>query len=79
MNEAEARANREMMIKRFEAEWDQIKESITYKHSGPEMVVASILSDAQEELAIGRENGANLRINFAKFILGKMMEEKRES
>jgi len=52
-------------------------ESITAKCSGLEMVVMSILSDAQELLAMGRAESARKQMNIAKFILSEMMDAKR--
>lgn len=70
---------------------EQYMESITAKFSGLEMVVASILSDCQEELAMGTkiEGGATIvspaaaervrkQLNVAKFILFEM-QDRRES
>ena len=59
---------------------DQYMNSITAKFSGLEMVVMSILSDAQEVLTfnteVGKEQSRKL-MNIAKFILGEIMESKR--
>ena len=49
-------------------------EGLTARLSGLEMVCMSILSDAQELLAMGRTDEARKEINRAKFILGEMME-----
>lgn len=74
---------------------DDIREEymngLTAKLSGLEMVVASILSDCQEELAMGTkiEGGATIvspaaaervrkQLNVAKFILFEM-QDRRES
>ena len=53
---------------------EQYMESITAKFSGLEMVVMGVLSDAQELLAMGREESARKQMNVAKFILSEMME-----
>jgi hypothetical protein len=50
--------------------------SITAKFSGLEMVVMSILSDAQELQAMGRNEAVRKQLNVAKFILSEMMEGK---
>ena len=55
---------------------EQYMESITAKFSGLEMVVMGVLSDAQELLAMGREESARKQMNVAKFILSEMMEAK---
>ena len=57
---------------------EQYMNSFTARMSGLEMVVMSILSDAQELLAMGATNDSRQYMNRAKFILSEMMEEKRE-
>jgi hypothetical protein len=47
---------------------DSIKDSITFKLSGPGMVAASYLSDAQEVLQ-GNPEAARQYINIAKLIM----------
>jgi hypothetical protein len=47
-------------------------DSITFKMSGPAMVIASYLSDAQEVMQYGGQNGLNDSrqfINIAKMLL----------
>ena len=51
-------------------------EGLTARLSGLEMVCMSILSDAQELMAMGRTDEARKEINRAKFILGEMMEAR---
>ena len=54
-------------------------ESLTARISGLEMVVASILSDAQEMSSMDYSDDAiRKQLNIAKFILFEMMESKRE-
>ena len=55
---------------------EKYMKSITAKFSGLEMVVMGVLSDAQELLAMGREESARKQMNVAKFILSEMMEAK---
>ena len=59
---------------------DEIREeymgSITARCSGLEMVVMGVLSDAQELLAMGRQEAARKQMNIAKFILSEMMSAK---
>ena len=67
---------------------EQYINSITARLSGLEMVVAGILSDCQEELAIQakdnwrdqnkdpRAERIRKQLNVAKFILFEMMDEK---
>ncbi len=46
-----------------------VKDSITYKLSGGYMVVAGLMSDAQEELQHGMTESARKTLNRAKHIL----------
>lgn len=55
---------------------EEYMNSITARCSGMEMVVMSILSDAQELLAMGRSEDSRKQMNVAKFILSEMMEAK---
>jgi len=55
---------------------EEYMESITAKFSGLEMVVMSILSDAQELLAMGRSEDSRKQMNVAKFVLTEMMTSK---
>ena len=50
--------------------------SITAKLSGLEMVVAGILSDCQE--LAGNTEQVRKQLNVAKFVLFKMMDQRRE-
>jgi hypothetical protein len=57
----------------------QYMQSITAKLSGLEMVVMSVLSDAQELQTFGHEQAldqSRKNMNIAKFILSAMMEAK---
>ena len=62
----------------------QYMESITAKFSGLEMVVAGILSDCQEMIAMknptipapNTDEHIRKQLNVAKFILFEMMEKK---
>ena len=56
---------------------EQYIQSITAKLSGIEMVVMSVLSDAQELLAMDRKDESRKLMNIAKFILSEMMDAKR--
>jgi hypothetical protein len=55
---------------------EQYMDSITAKCSGLEMVVMGVLSDAQELLAMGRNEASRKQMNVAKFILSEMMDAK---
>ena len=48
---------------------ENVKESLTYRLSGPGMVVASYLSDAQELIAVNDSERARQYINIAKMLL----------
>ena len=50
--------------------------SITAQRTGLEMVVMSVLSDAQELLAMGYSEDSRKQMNIAKFILSEMMEAR---
>ena len=51
-----------------------IKQSSTYKYTGAHMVVAGLMSDAQEELAHGESERARKTLNRAKAILFEIMD-----
>ena len=51
-----------------------VKNSITYKLSGASMVVAGMLSDAQELLNAGQNKMANAQVNKAKEVLFAIMD-----
>jgi hypothetical protein len=58
---------------------EQYMNSITARFSGLEMVVMSILSDAQELQSFGHAQAldqSRKNMNIAKFILSEMMEAK---
>ena len=52
----------------------QISQSITYQLSGANMVVAGLMSDAQEELQMGANERARQTLNRAKAVLCEVME-----
>jgi hypothetical protein len=58
---------------------EEYMNSITARFSGLEMVVMSVLSDAQELLAMGQNEQSRKHMNIAKFILSEMMDEKRKA
>lgn len=53
----------------IEAFKESVKQSFTYKVTGGYMVIASLLSDAQEQLAHGDDFGARQTLNKAKALL----------
>lgn len=55
---------------------DSVTDSITYKFSGGNMIVASLMSDAQEQMAFGDVEGARKTLNRAKGVLFAIMDNK---
>ena len=53
---------------------DQVKESITYQFTGGNMVVAGLMSDAQELMSFGDTERARQTLNIAKTIMFKIMD-----
>ena len=53
---------------------DSVTDSITYKFSGANMVVAGLMSDAQEQMAFGDTEGARKTLNRAKGLLFAVMD-----
>ena len=74
MNEAEKR----MYGMSAEDIQEQYMDSLTAKFCGLEMVVASILSDAQELLSMGHAESARKQMNIAKFVLFEMLDRREE-
>ena len=48
---------------------ESVKDSITFKLSGPGMIVASYLSDAQEMIEYDSKESARRYINIAKMLM----------
>ena len=55
---------------------EEYMESFIAKRVGLEMVVISILSDAQELLAMNRSEDSRKQMNIAKFILSEIIQAK---
>jgi hypothetical protein len=53
---------------------ESVRESLSYKFSGANMVVASLMSDAQEEIAAGMDERARQTLNRAKAVLFEIMD-----
>jgi hypothetical protein len=53
---------------------ESIKDSITYKFTGGNMVVAGLMSDAQELMAVGNVERARQTLNVAKTIMFEIMD-----
>jgi hypothetical protein len=51
-----------------------VKASFTYEVTGGNMVVAGLMSDAQELMACGDAEGARKTLNIAKAILFQIMD-----
>ena len=58
-------------IEKFKA---SIRESITYRYTGGNMVVAGLMSDAQELMAMGQTEAARQMLNRAKAVLFDIMD-----
>lgn len=58
----------------IEAFKKSIRESITYRYTGGNMVVAGLMSDAQELLAMGQNEAARQMLNRAKAVLFDIMD-----
>ena len=55
---------------------DSVENSITFKFSGAAMIAAGMMSDAQEEMAMGMTERARKTINCAKWILATYVMQK---
>lgn len=53
---------------------ESVKESITYKFTGANMVVAGLMSDAQELMAHGDVERARQTLNVAKAVMFEIMD-----
>jgi hypothetical protein len=53
---------------------ESVKDSFTYKFTGGYMVLASLLSDAQEQLAHGNDFQARQSLNIAKALIFDMAD-----
>lgn len=53
---------------------DSVVETITYQACGANMVIAGLMSDAQEQMAHGDTEGARQTLNRAKHLLFRVMD-----
>jgi len=53
---------------------ESVKKSITYQFTGANMVVAGLMSDAQELIAGGAQDRSRQTLNIAKHILFLVMD-----
>lgn len=58
----------------FDAFIVTVKGSISYRFSGANMVVAGLMSDAQEQMAFGDVESARKTLNIAKSIIVMVMD-----
>ena len=74
MNSVTTSRDQEMYGCNFQEFLDSVKSSITYKFSGANMVVAGLMSDAQEQMSFGDNEGARQTLNRAKGVLFAVMD-----
>jgi hypothetical protein len=53
---------------------ESVERSFTFKTAGPAMIVASWMSDAQEEIAMGADESARKTLNRAKWVLFEYLD-----
>ena len=53
---------------------ESVKQSITYQFTGGHMIVAGLMSDAQELIACGAQESSRQTLNIAKHILFLIMD-----
>jgi hypothetical protein len=73
MNATQASRDQQMYGCNFQEFLGSVTNSITYKFSGANMVVAGLMSDAQEQMAFGDTEGARQTLNRAKGVLFAVM------
>jgi hypothetical protein len=61
-------------VKDIDAYVESVKESMTYKFSGANMIIAGLMSDAQEQMAHDDVEGSRKTLNIAKHILFLVMD-----
>ena len=74
MNANQSNRDIQMYGCNFQDFLENVTDSITYKLSGANMVVAGLMSDAQEQMASGDVEGARQSLNRAKGVLFAIME-----
>jgi hypothetical protein len=74
MNANQSNRDIQMYGCNFQDFLENVTDSITYKLSGANMVVAGLMSDAQEQMSFGDTEGARLTLNRAKGVLFAIME-----
>ncbi len=70
--------DKETSLKMFGCEIDKFlentKNSASYKMSGAYMIVAGLMSDTQELILCGDDEGARQHLNLAKMVLFEIMD-----
>ena len=61
-------------VANIDAYIESVKDSFTYEVTGGNMIVAGLMSDAQEQMAFGDTEGARKTLNIAKAILFQIMD-----
>ena len=61
-------------VANIDAYINSVVNSFTYKVTGGNMVVAGLMSDAQEQMAFGDTEGARKTLNIAKAIVFQIMD-----
>jgi hypothetical protein len=61
-------------VANIDAYINTVVNSFTYKVTGGNMVVAGLMSDAQEQMSFGDTEGARKTLNIAKAILFQIMD-----
>ena len=74
MNANQSNRDIQMYGCNFQDFLENVTDSITYKLSGANMVVAGLMSDAQEQMSFGDTEGARKTLNRAKGVLFAIME-----
>lgn len=74
MNANTTSSDQQMYGCNFQQFLDSVTNSITYKFSGANMIVAGLMSDAQEQMAFGDTEGARQTLNRAKGVLFAVMD-----
>jgi hypothetical protein len=74
MNANQSNRDIQMYGCNFQDFLENVTDSITYKLSGANMVVAGLMSDAQEQMSFGDTEGARQSLNRAKGVLFAIME-----
>ena len=73
MNANQSNRDIQMYGCNFQDFLENVTDSITYKLSGANMVVAGLMSDAQEQMSFGDTEGARQSLNRAKGVLFAIM------